>query len=58
MVGYEPDEKELIEIARRMLGNWIAFLDETADIEIKMNNGKKYKFKVEKNGKIKVVKKG
>jgi len=57
MVGYEPDEKELIEIARRMLGNWIAFLDETADIIIKVN-GIKYRVKVGKNGEIKVVKKG
>jgi len=57
MVGYEPDEKELIEIARRMLGNMIGFLDKTADIIIKVN-GIKYRVKVGKNGEIKVVKKG
>ena len=57
MVGYEPDEKELVEIARRMLGTMIGFLDENADITIKVN-GIKYKVKVGKNGEIKVVKKG
>jgi len=56
IIGHEPNEKELVAIARRMLGSMIDFLDENADITIKVN-GIKYGVKVKENKEIEVSKK-